>query len=513
MSRISILAVACIAVGFPAGAALAGAQAAAISAAVQKNVPEYLELLGIPNIPAEPADMQRNAAFLEQSFRKRNFKTQLLASPAGRPMILAELNGARASAATILFYAHFDGQPVIHSEWSQQDPFQPVVKKRDQQGAWQEVPIERLTATPLDPELRVFARSASDDKAPIVMLLTAIDVLQSQRKTPAINVKVLLDSEEEIGSPNLGAIVKANAPLFKADAMVVLDGPLHGSGRPTLVFGNRGITQATLTVFGPRAPLHSGHFGNYVPNPALRLAKLLASMKDDDGRVLVEGYYDGIKLTDADRGVLKATGDDESALLKRAGIARAERVGSNYQEALQYPSLNVRGMASASVGAKAANIVPSEAVAELDIRTTPETDGRHLFELLKSHIEKQGYRLVDAAPTEEQRASSDKLAMFKLGAVQAAMRMPMDAPVGRWAKSAMKSASAPEPSKDPVIIRMMGGTVPTDVLVDALQQPFLLVPTVNADNNQHTYDENMRLGNFVTGAETVYSLLVTKYSR
>jgi acetylornithine deacetylase/succinyl-diaminopimelate desuccinylase-like protein len=510
MSRTLILTVAGL-LSLQAAPTFAGSQAVTISAAAQKNFAEYLELLGLPNIPAEPRDIQRNAAFLEQSFQKRNFRTHRLDNAAGRPMILAELHGARAGAATILFYAHFDGQPVVKEEWAQPDPFQPVVKRRNEQGAWQEVPRESLFAKPLDPELRVFARSASDDKAPIVMLLTALDVLQAQRKTPAINVKVLLDSEEEIGSPSLAATVQANAELFKADALIVLDGPLHGSGKPTLVFGNRGITQATLTVFGPRAPLHSGHFGNYAPNPAQRLASLLASMKHDDGRVLVDGYYEGVQLTDADRQVLKATGDDEAALLKRAGIARAERVGANYQEALQYPSLNVRGLASASVGAKAANIVPSEAIAEIDIRTTPETDGRRLFERVKRHIEKQGYRLVDAPPTEEQRASHGKLAMFKLSSVQAAQRVPMDAPVGRWAMTALKSATAPVPGADPVRIRMMGGTVPTDVLVDALKLPFLLVPTVNADNNQHTYDENMRMGNFVTGTETVYSLLVTKY--
>jgi acetylornithine deacetylase/succinyl-diaminopimelate desuccinylase-like protein len=496
-----------------AGAAFAGSQSAAITAATQKNLTEYLELLSLPNVAAEPKDIERNVAFLEQRFQQRGFKTQRLDNPAGRPMLLAELSGAQASAPTILFYAHFDGQPIVKEQWAQQDPFEPVVKQQNAQGVWQEVPRDRLFAKPFDPELRVFARSASDDKSPIVMLLTAVDVLQAQRKAPAINVKVLLDSEEEMGSPSLGATVKANASLFKADALLVLDGPVHGSGKPTLVFGNRGITQATLTVFGPVAPLHSGHFGNYVPNPAMRLASLLASMKDDDGRVRVEGYYDGINLTDADRQVLKATGDDEAALLKRAGIAKAERVGTTYQEALQYPSLNVRGMASASVGAKASNIVPSAAIAEIDIRTTPETEGRRLFELLQRHIEKQGYHLVDAAPTKEERANYEKLAMFELGSVEAAARVPMDAPVGRWAMTALKSATAPTPKAEPVRIRMMGGTVPTDVLVDALGLPFLLVPTVNADNNQHTFDENMRLGNFVTGTETVYSLLVTKYPR
>jgi acetylornithine deacetylase/succinyl-diaminopimelate desuccinylase-like protein len=344
-----------------------------------------------------------------------------------------------------------------------------------------------------------------------MMLLTAVDLLQARKQAPAINVKVILDSEEEMSSPSLAGMIERNRSLFDADALVILDGPTHDSGKATIVFGNRGITQATLTVFGPRAPLHSGHFGNYAPNPALRLAKLLASMKDDDGRVVIQGYYDGVDLSSADRASLAAVGDDEGALRKRIGVARAEKVGSNYQEALQYPSLNVRGMASAGIGAKAANIVPAEAIAELDIRTTPTTNGRRLFDLMKRHIEQQGYHLVDGSPSDEDRSRYDKLASLRLGAVQAAVRTPMDAPVGRWAVAALKSKTAPNPALAPVQIRMMGGTVPTDVLVDALRLPFILVPTVNGDNNQHAHNENLRMGNFITGAETIFSLLTTPY--
>ncbi len=479
--------------------------------AAQRNFPEFLDLLAIADVADNPADIQRNAAFLQQAFIRRGFKTQLLANPANRPLVLAQLMAAPAGAKTLLLYIHFDGQPVIPGEWAQKSPFDPVVKQRDESGAWHEVARDRLLAQPFDPELRVFARAASDDKAPIVMLLTAIDLLKAQGKAPASNIKVILDSEEEIGSPSLAGVVAANAAAFKADALVILDGPVHGSGRPTLVFGNRGIAQATLVVYGPRSPLHSGHFGNYVPNPALRLATLLAGMKDDGGRVLVEGYYDGIELTPADRAALAATGDDEAALRKRAGIARAESVGSTYQEALQYPSLNVRGMASAAVGSKAANIVPSEATAELDLRTTPETDGRKLFELIRRHIEKQGYHLTDGPPSDVERATYDKLASFRLGSVQRAERTPMDSPLARWAVAALKSATAPDPSSEPVRIRMMGGTVPTDVLLDALHLPFIGVPTVNADNNQHAHDENLRIGNFISGTQTMFSLLVTPY--
>jgi acetylornithine deacetylase/succinyl-diaminopimelate desuccinylase-like protein len=492
--------------------ASAGTLRADIEQAAQRNFGEYLDLLRLRNVPDVPADIQRNAQFLQRAFERRGFRSRLVDNPAGRPVVLAEL-GADSAVPTLLFYLHYDGQPVTPEEWAQPDPFTPVIKRRDAHGRWEEVGEGVLQAPPLDEEVRVFARSASDDKAPIAMLLTAMDLLASQRKTPAFALKVLLDGEEEIGSPSLAAMIAREPAAFRADALVVLDGPAHPSGRATLVFGNRGITQATLTVFGPRSPLHSGHYGNYVPNPALRLAALLATMKDDDGRVLIPGYYDGVKLTEADRSVLAAVGDDEAALLARVGIARAEQVGGNYQESLQYPSLNVRGLAAAGVGARAANVVPSEAVAEIDLRTTPDTDGRRLFELVKRHIEGQGYHLVEGAPTDADRAHYDKLASFTLGSVQAAARMPMDSAVGRWALGALTAPTAPRPNDEPVRIRMMGGTVPTDVLVDALQLPFVLVPTVNDDNNQHARDENLRIGHFVTGTETIYSLLTTPYAR
>jgi len=487
-----------------------GAAEDAVTAAARKNFPEYLELLAIPNVADKPDDMRRNAAFLEKAFQKRGFSTRLLDDPAGRPLVFADFGPAAAGARTVLFYIHFDGQPVIPEQWAQKGPFQPVVKKREADGKWREVEARELLAGPFDPELRVFARSASDDKAPIAMFLTAIDVLAAEGRKPSVHAKVILDSEEEISSPSLAGVIERNRAVFEADALAILDGPIHASGRPTVVFGNRGLTQATLTVYGPKSPAHSGHYGNYLPNPAMRLAALLASMKGEDGRVRIPGYYDGVKLTEEDRAVLARTGDDEPALLKRLGIASPEKVGGNLQEALQYPSLNVRGLGAAAVGAKAANIIPSEAVAELDLRTTPETDGRRLFELVRRHVEAQGYHLVDAAPTDADRARYDKLATLKLGPVQAAERVPMDSPVGRWAAAALTAREISDAGQL-VRIRMMGGTVPTDVLVDALHLPFVLVPTVNADNNQHSHDENLRIGNFVSGTRTIRSLLTTPF--
>jgi acetylornithine deacetylase/succinyl-diaminopimelate desuccinylase-like protein len=464
---------------------------------------EYLELLALPNDAINPADIQRNADFLERAFKKRGFSTRQLDNK-GKPMLYAEWPRKLPGAKTVLYYMHFDGQPVVDKEWSQPSPWKPVVKQRTSAGSWEVVTSEALFAATLDPELRIFARSASDDKAPIMMFLAAFDGLKAMGVEPAINVKVLLDSEEEKGSPSIRGVALASKDLLRCDALIIHDGPRHQSERPTIVFGNRGAASVSLVVYGPRQPLHSGHFGNYVPNPAVRLARLIATMKDDQGRVTVAGYYDRVRLTAAEKKILAETGDDEAAIRRRTGISKAELVGGNLQEALQFPSLNVRGMAAASVGDKASNIIPHQAIADFDLRTTPETPPEYLFGLLQKHIQAQGYHLVNGPPTDEERAAHDKLATLTMGAGSRSVRTPLDAPIGKWAYASLQQTSLSGP---PVRIRMMGGSVPTDSLVETLGAPFVIVPLVNGDNNQHTFDENMRVGHYVEGIRAIAGML------
>ena len=472
--------------------------------AAQASFPEYFEMLSMPNDAVVPADVQKNAQWLEAAFRKRGFTTRQLAN-GDKPLVYAEFGNQPAQGKTVVFYMHFDGQPVLPEQWAQKSPWQPVVKQRNAAGKWDVVDTARLQATPLDPELRVFGRSSSDDKGPIMMFLTAFDALKAAGMQPAVRVKVLLDSEEEKGSPSIGKVVKQNKDLLKPDVVLIHDGPMHASNRSTLIFGNRGNTIVSLTVYGPRSPLHSGHYGNYIANPAQRLATLLASMKDDDGRVTIPGYYDRIKLSDADRKVLASVPDDEAAMRKRIGVASTEKVGANYQEALQYPSLNIRGMQAAAIGDKGANIVPQQAVAELDLRTTPETPPDYLVKLIEDHVRSRGYYVTQQAPTDAERAQHDKIASLVVGRGSSAAYTPMDSPQGAWAYAALKQASGEEP----VRIRMMGGSVPTDKLVDELGVPFLIVPLVNSDNNQHSYDENLRIGHYVNGVKTLLTLLRT----
>ena len=483
----------------------------------QASFKEYFELLSMPNDAIVPADIVKNANWLEAAFAKRGFATRQLPNE-GKPLVYAEYGKKVAGAKTILFYMHFDGQPVLPEQWAQKSPWQAVVKQRDVKGAWEIVPTERLQDDKLDAELRVFARASSDDKGPIMMMLTAFDALHARGMDPAINVKVLLDSEEEKGSPTIDRVATEHKALLKADGIVIHDGPMHASAKPTLVFGNRGNTTVTLTVYGPKSPLHSGHYGNYVPNPAQRLAALLGSMKDEDGRVTIAGYYDRVQLTPAERKILAEVDDNEAVLKKRVGIARAETVGRNYQEALQFPSLNIRGMAAAAIGDKAANIIPAKAIAELDLRTTPEAGPEYLFGLIEAHIKSKGWYLAKGEPSDTERAGNDKIASLALGRGSRAARTPIDSALGAWASGVLAMGStAGGPGSNAgaapgvVRIRMMGGSVPTDKLVDALEIPFVIVPLVNGDNNQHSYDENMRIGNYLDGVGTLTRLLRTSF--
>jgi acetylornithine deacetylase/succinyl-diaminopimelate desuccinylase-like protein len=161
-------------------------------------------------------------------------------------------------------------------------------------------------------------------------------------------------------------------------------------------------------------------------------------------------------------------------------------------------------MAAASIGDKASNVIPHQATADFDLRTTPETPPEYLFGLVQRHVEAQGYHLVSGPPTDEERATYDKLATLTLGTASRAVRTPLDAPVGKWAYAALQQTSQ---RGRPVRIRMMGGSAPTDRLVEALGAPFVVVPLVNGDNNQHTFDENMRVGHYVEGIQAIAAML------
>jgi acetylornithine deacetylase/succinyl-diaminopimelate desuccinylase-like protein len=225
----------------------------------------------------------------------------------------------------------------------------------------------------------------------------------------------------------------------------------------------------------------------------MRLAQLLASMKDEDGRVKVAGYYDGISLTDDDRRALASVPDDETALRTLFSIGSVDKVGASLQEALQYPSLNVRGLSSSFVGASARTIIPDSATAAIDMRLVKETKAVDIEAKFLRHLEGQGYFVVqDRNPTDAERLSHPKSARVDFSGETNAYRTDPSDPNAVKLTRALAAAFGVEP----VRIRTSGGTVPIAPFIDALGFPAVSVPTVNFDNNQHGENENLRLGHF-----------------
>jgi acetylornithine deacetylase/succinyl-diaminopimelate desuccinylase-like protein len=417
---------------------------------------------------------------LEGMLKKRGFAAEVLET-AGNPLVYGALE-AEGASRTLLIYSHYDGQPVEPKGWRQADPFSPVIR-----------------------EQRIYARSASDDKAPIVLILAAIDALKAAGLAPSSNIRVILDGEEEAGSPNLvGAIAKYQDKL-KADLMIILDGPQHPSGRPTIAYGARGIITADLTVYGPKVGVHSGNYGNWISNPAQRLARLLASMKDDDGRVLVRGWHDGIgPLTPEEQAMVDAVPEDSAAMLQAFGVAAPEKAYPKLQDALQYPTLNVRGLASSFVGAGARTIIPDRATAAIDIRLVKETPAAAMIEKIRAHVASQGYHIVSGTPGDDARAKYPRIAsVTTAGEGTNAFRTPPLDPQARALAASIRSAHGVEP----VHLRTLGGTVPISPFIAALGFPAVLVPTVNFDNNQHEENENLRIANLWEGILTVAAIL------
>lgn len=495
---------ACCAVAAPLSAQQGSTLRSQVDAWVRANqravVRELIELLKIPNIAADRENIRKNAELLRDMFSARGFTTEILET-AGNPLVWAELRAPDARQ-TLLLYAHYDGQPVNPKAWRQPTPFTPVLREgRLEDGVTETVDLGSRQS--FEPNERIYARSASDDKSPIVGILAAVDALKSIGVERTVNLRVILDGEEEAGSPSLVPAIARHRDKLTADAMIILDSPVHPSGRPTVVYGARGNITVQLTVYGPKVALHSGHYGNWAPNPAMRLAQLLATMKED-GRVLIDGFYDGIpELSPEERKILDSVPDEPHALLKMYGLAEPERPGLKLQDALQLPSLNIRGLSSGFVGAEARTIIPDTAIADLDLRLVKETPAHRQVALLIAHIRKQGWHVVTTDPDDATRAKFSRIVKVTTrGEGTEAYRTDPMHPISRQVVKALTDVLG----QPPVEIRTMGGTVPIAPFIDALGFPAITVPLVNFDNNQHGENENLRIGHFFRGITTLAAL-------
>ncbi len=465
---------------------------------------EFVNLLSIPNVASDSPNIRRNAALITRLLEQRGVKTRLLEVTGAPPVVYGEINPPGATR-TIIFYAHYDGQPVEPEKWAGGDPFKPTLRSAALEAGGKDIALP-ATGQSFNPEWRLYGRSTSDDKAPIIALVTALDALRESKLALASHIKFFFEGEEEAGSPHLEKIVAAYPDLVRGDLWLICDGPVDQTRQQQIYFGARGVTGLELTVYGPRRELHSGHYGNWAPNPAMMLARLLATMKDDDGRVLIEGFYDGIEpLSETEKRALAAAPENDAMLRRELGLAWTEGGGKKLVELINLPSLNIRGFVSSSVGATARNVIPSTATASIDIRLVKGVDHRQAVARVIEHIRKQGFYIVESEPDDATRLAHPKIIkVMKQGGYNAA-RTSMDLEISRQVIRAVESARG-QVSQMP----SLGGSVPLYIFTDILKTPAIGMPIANHDNNQHSANENIRLQNLWDGIETMAALLMMK---
>ncbi len=463
---------------------------------------EFAKLLAIPNVASDHEHIAENARTIATLYEARGLAVELLEVPDAPPAVFARLDRPGAKS-TVTFYAHYDGQPVDPKEWTGA-PWTPVLRTGRLAAGAATVGLDRLPPT-LDPEWRLYARSAGDDKAPIIGFAAALDALRAAGLKPQVNLHFLFEGEEEAGSPHLAAILDRYRDALATDAWVLCDGPVHQSGQSQVVFGARGTTDLELTVYGPVRGLHSGHYGNWAPNPISELTHLLDSMRDENARILIPGYLDAVRpLSPAEQQALARVPRVDEELEHAFAIGRTESPGLSLVEAIQRPAINVRGIAAGHVGALASNTIVPEATASIDFRLVPDQTPAGIERLVEAHVVKQGYFIVHDAPDEATRRAHPKVARLVWFPGYPAWRTPMDLPFSREVVRLVGEAEG----RPPIVMPMLGGSIPMYLFAGAKNTPVVLVPIANYDDNQHAANENLRLGNLWNGIE-IYARLFT----
>lgn len=469
---------------------------------VDPVIAELAEFLAIPNVASDTINIRRNAEHLAGMMRRRGIEARLLEFESAPPVVYGEIVSPGAER-TLLIYAHYDGQPVDPSRWAS-DPWTPVLRSGRLEDGAPVVPFESLPDGPGGDEYRIYARGASDDKGTIVAFLAALDRLKAEDIPLSVNIKLLFDGEEEIGSPHLESIIRENISLFRADAMLLCDGPVHQTRRPQIVFGARGIIGLEMTLYGPNRALHSGHYGNWAPNPAAQLTGLLSSMRDAQGRILISGYYDDVRpLTASDREALERIPRVETDLLHDLGLAWSEGEGERLEELILQPAINVRGLLSGGVREQAANAVPTEAAASIDFRMVADQTPERVRNLVEAHIRGLGWMIVRETPNEETRQNTPRLVRLEWEGGYPAYRAPLDAPFSQTLVRTLSGAVGDEL----IVMPALGGSIPMDLFDRVLGIPIALLPIANHDNNQHGPNENLRIKNLRDGIAMHAALL------
>lgn len=472
-------------------------------------ITEFKNFISIPNVAADTANQKNTAAFIMDMMAKRGISNIQLLQPitAGAPAAVYGEVMVPGAKQTLIFYAHYDGQPVNPAQWAKGlEPFTPALYNDaiDHNGTNIPFPADNN----YQPQWRIYARSAADDKAGITAILNAYTAIVKTGAMPAYNIKFFFEGEEEAGSPHLHEIFERYKTLLQSDLWIICDGPVHQSGRQQIFFGVRGNAHLDLTIYASKRPLHSGHYGNWAPNPAMMMASLLASMKNDKGRVTVKGFYDDVTpLTAQEQKALKEVPAVDEQMKNELGISSTEMAGLSLSEAVNLPSLNINGMQSGNVGKLASNQIPTTATAVIDLRLVMGNDWKKQQQKIIDHIKAQGYFVTAAEPTDAERRQYSKIIkVITKDDGYNAQRTPMDLPIIKKIIAVVNSTT-----KEQIVLQpTMGGSLPLFIFEKYLHATTISIPVANHDNNQHAENENIRLQNLWAGIETMAAVMQMK---
>lgn len=474
-----------------------------IAASGDSVMRELFRLLAVPNVAADSVNIGTNAQLLVEMLRRRGATARLLEG-AGPPAVYGELLTPGATR-TVVFYAHYDGQPVVPEDWAT-GPWEPTLRSGTLGAS---APMTQIPAGRTPDDWRIYARSASDDKSPIVAMLAALDALRAAGIAPGVNLRFFFEGEEEAGSPHLRQTFEQYRELLRGDLWIAADGPVHTTGLPQVIFGARGVIGLELTTYGPARPLHSGHYGNWAPNPAALIVELLASMRTGDGEVRIAGFHDDVRPpTSAELAAADSLIRFEEDLRRSLLLARTEASDAPLFRRLMLPALNIRGVRAGGVGGSASNAIFPEAHASIDIRLVPGQRVDRIQTAVEAHIAAQGFTILRDEPDSAIRRQTVKPIWLRWDPGYPAMRTDMTHPISQRVIALVKEATG----RETLVLPSYGGSLPLYLVEEVLGAPLVIVPMVNADNNQHAANENLRVGNLWMGME-LYSTLMAGLGR
>lgn len=459
---------------------------------------DFRDLLSLPNTGAEKGQQQANAVWISEYIAKRGFAPKIVRAD-GSPYVLAERK-SKGAEQTILIYAHFDGQPVIPENWTS-PPFEPQLREALNTPS---LPWPKAGAV-INPNWRIYARSAGDDKAPIIALMSALDAMEAASIEPSVNIKLILDGEEERGSPTLEGILRDHGDYLKSDLVLFCDGPMHQSRQRQLIYGVRGSMTLELEAYGPLRPLHSGHYGNWAPNPTETLMRALQSLKNPDGTIAIQDFYDDVaKITDAEAKAISRIPSVEQQLKKELGLAESEQPHKRIEELVMEPAIVIKGFQAGGVEKKSRNIIQPSAKASLNFRLVKNQTPAAVRDKIENHFKSLGYKLVTDQPRAEDRENHRNILKLRwVAGAYGAFKTPIDSPESDRLVAILDAIDGQKTLQTPT----MGGSLPIYHFEQALDAPIILLPIANHDNNQHGRNENMRLGNLWDGIEVFANVL------